>query len=749
MKKGKSKRPAFTKAALKRALNPPHDDTQAILHGKLVKDPFRPLENLDAPETKAWVARHNQRFEDYMRDVKHVEAEVIEFFKNAQPRGMRETMPKKYGNKYIVQRKEEDAKRYSYYVKDVPDYDAPARLLLDPVKIDPSGKTAIKFASFTGDGKTVAYALSVSGADKATLKFMDVETGKDIDLSYPNFQTNVNKTIQWDGDGKGFYSYKSDEVTKSSEVRYHKMGTPAADDKLIYAPGEAESGGAFTIPEKDSTGKPGTYEYIQKYKAINVDETDKIALLVRPRGSDEPFREIFPMKEGLVTPIHEVNGKLYALTNYKSPNSRLVSIDINDPVPEKWQDVLPQSKTDPLKDVFVWRNKIFATYSHDSGQVLKVFDLAGKHLHDAPIPPLSTFTIGQARTDDPTAMIAYSNFQEDNNIYKYDSDANTLSLVKKSSSPIDLKEAIVELVHAPSKDGTLIPLTIIRGKDTKLDGTAATLLYGYGGFNIPLEPYFSPSVAQWVKAGGIYVQAHLRGGGEYGQDWYDAGRLKNKQNVFDDMLWARKFLIKNKYTSKERIAAQGGSNGGLLALVMVTQGKKKFRAVIAEVPVADMNRFHIGSYEGFSWKSDYGDPDVAEDFNTASKYSPVHNVKKGLKHAAVLIKTDINDDRVLPWHAFKAAATLLTREPPDSLTFLQVRTDGGHSAGLTEAQRYADIATVRAFLVKRLGPIKQEEYKVWKEKKKQAAAQKKAKPHGPKHKKGGYPTFYTRSSPVI
>jgi prolyl oligopeptidase len=730
MKKNKSLRSAFSKRRLRRAFFPPHDGTQDVLHGVRVKDPFRPLENLAAPETSAWVARQNKNFDDFMAPVKDIEAEAVEFFKNAATKGMRETMPERHGDKYISQRKEEDEKRFSYFVKDVPDYGAPARRLLDPAQIDPSGKTAIKFASFTPDGKTVAYALSVSGADKGTLKFMDVESGQDLGLEYPDFQTNVNARIKWDRDGKGFYYNSSDEATKSSDVRYHKMGTPREDDKTIYAPKADECGGEYYMISNEK-GEPGAYEYIAKYKAINVNETDKIALLVRPRGSDEEFREIFPMQEGLITPIREIGGKLLAQTNYKSPNSRLVLIDVNDPSPDKWQTILPESPTDPLKNVRVWNDRIYATYSHDSGHALKVFDLEGKHLHDAPIPPLSTFTMGQARDGDTSALIAYSNFQEDNSIYKYDAAANRLALVKKTATPIDLKDCIVELIEATSKDGTKVPLTVIRGKDTKLDGTAATLLYGYGGFNVPLEPAFSPSVAQWVRAGGIYVQAHLRGGGEYGQDWYDGGRLDNKQNVFDDFIAAAEHLIKEKYTTNKRLAIQGGSNGGLLTLATILQRPDLFGAVVSEVPVADMFRFHIGSFEGFSWKSDYGDPDVKKDFNVAAKYSPLHNVKKGFKHPPLLIKTDINDDRVLPWHSLKMAATLQALEDKDSITLLKVRTDGGHSAGMTESQRFADIASVRAFLTMALGPIDQEAYRA-----KLAAETKTAiKPAARKHRK--------------
>lgn len=702
--------PDLSRKSLKRALNPPHDGTQENLHGVTVKDPFRPLEKLDAAETAAWVARENKRYNDFMRDATDAEAGALAFLKSTKPKGMTESMPSKHGSKYIVWRKEEDAARQSLYIKDTADYGAPARLLLDPLQIDPSGKTNIVNVHISAVAKMIAYRLSVSGSDKETLHFMNLETGKDIDLVYKNFRSSVI----WNRDGKGFHYTQSDDATKSREVRYHKMGTPIEDDKVIYAPGTPETQAGFFRLDKDSKGLSGSYEWI----SVSNNEPGKNALLMRPVGSDEAFHEVFPHKEGTLDPIAEIGGKIYAVTDLGAPNERLVSFDAKDPAPEKWQTVIPEDKEDQLTDAFVWQNKIFATYSHDTGEVLKVFDLTGQYLHDMPIPPLSTFTIGSRLTNDPTVLITYNNFQEAGNIYKYNADSNELTLHKKSATPVDLKDCIVERIQATSKDGTKVPMTVIRAPGTKLDGTAVTLLYGYGGFGNAMEPAFSTSIAQWVRAGGIYVQANLRGGGEYGKKWYDGGRQENKQNVFDDFAACAEHLIKEKYTTNKRLAIEGGSNGGLLTLATMIQRPELFGAVVSSVPVADMFRFHIGSYYGYSWKSDYGDPGIKRDFNIAAKYSPLHNVEKGFKHPPLLIKTDKNDDRVLPWHSYKMAATLQTQEDRDSLTLLKIRTDGGHSAGMTADQRYADIAGVRAFLVKTLGPIDQHEYKATLEKRK-------------------------------
>ena len=646
---------------LKRALNPPNDNTEEVLHGVPVKDPFRPLEKLDAPETSAWAARENKRYDDYMRSAKGTEAEVVKFFNDARPREMYESMPAKYGKKYIVWRTVAGAIRPALYIKDVPDYGAPARLLLDPTKIDPSGKTTIVDKYITGDGKTMAYRLSTSGSDKETLRFMDVETGKDLGLVYQNLRT----VVQWDRDRQGFHYSKSDPVTKTRDVRYHKMGTPIEDDKVIYSPGSPEAQSGYL--------RLGKYEWV----TVGNHDRNRNEMLVRAVGSNEPFREIFPNRDGEILPITEIDGRTYALTSIGAHNVRLVSFDINEPSVQKWQTIIPEDKQDQLTGAFVWQNKIFATYSHDTGKVLKVFDIKGQYLHDVPIPPLSTFTLGQRLPNDPTCLITYNNFKESGNVYRYDANTNALTLHKKSTIPIDLKDCIVERIQATSKDGTKVPMTVIRHPDTKLDGTAATLLYGYGGFNNALEPSFSTSIAQWVRAGGIYVQANLRGGGEYGQKWYDAGRKENKQNVFDDFAACAEHLIKTKYTTNKRLAIQGGSNGGLLTLATMIQRPELFGAVVSEVPVADMFRFHIGSFYGYSWKSDYGDPGIKRDFNIAAKYSPLHNVKKDFKH------------------------------PP----LLKIRTDGGHSAGMTADQWQADVASVRAFLVKTLGPINQQAYK--------------------------------------
>ncbi len=699
-----AKKPCMRFEKLMRAHFPPHDSIADVLHGVVVKDPFRPLEKIDAPETTAWVARQNERFVDFINPSTAARKEALEFLENAVPKTTRESLPSHIGDKYFVWRKAPGGKRYSLYIKDSPDEYAPARLLLNPVQIDPSGKTDIAGTYVTRDAGIIAYTLSKSGSDETTLKFMDIATGKNLDLTYENFRSSIS----WDHDGQGFhYNRPKDAESKTFEVCHHKMGAQPQEDRVVYSPNTEQTRAGLFRLIKDSTDALGTHDWL----SISNTEPNKHALLIRPLGSDAPFREIFPHKEGTLSPFHEVNGKIYATTSLNSPKERVVVFDVNDPAPEKWTTLIPESKDDPLTSAFIWQNRLFVNYRHDTGELTKVFDLQGKHLHDMPIPPLSTYSMSGFRAEDKTCLISISNFQETGNVYEYHVETNQLTFKKKSVTPIDLKDCIVERIFATSKDGTKVPMSVIRHPDTKLDGTAATRLYGYGGFNISLDPAFGRFIAQWVRAGGIYVQANLRGGGEFGMEWYDAGRKKNKQNVFDDFAACAEYLSKNGYTSPARLAIEGGSNGGLLTLATVIQRPELFGAVISEVPVTDMHRFHIGSYYGYGWKSDYGDPDIKEDFNVAAKYSPLHNVKEGFKHPPILIKTDIHDDRVQPWHGFKMAATLQTKENEKSLTLLNVRTDGGHGAGMTEKQAQEDAADIFAFLHMTLGPIHQNDYK--------------------------------------
>lgn len=718
-------------AQRKRALHPPVDNKLVEnLHGYRVSDPFRPLEDLKSPDTNAWVLRQNTRFAEFLAPSKPFYDETLDFLEKSVPQGTYESMPSKAGNspQYYSWRREQGEDRMSLFLKDSPDYGAPARLLLDPKVIDPSGKTDISGIYFRPDGKVLAYTLSVAGSDENTIHFMEVATGKKIDLEFPATRSWRNG-ITWSAKGDSFtYQRPLDGLDKSFEVMRHKIGTPVQSDERVYAPVTAETRVSHFILRRDMTRQLGSHEFV--YEAQNDYNSNRI--LMRDRGSDAPFREIFGYTKGTLSPVFELDGKIYATTTCDAPNGKLVRFDPATPEQENWETVIAENPKDSLNGVWAWQGRIYANHSHDTADKISFYDKDGKPQGEMPLPPLSSVSFGQLLPEEDSHLLSISGFQEDGAIYKYDAKNNALTLQRASRRPIDLKDCIVERIEAKSKDGTMVPMTVIRGPDTKLDGTAATLLYGYGGFNVPLEPGFSAGIAHWVRSGGIYVQANLRGGGEYGQKWYDEGRRENKQNVFDDFAACAEHLIAKNYTSQPRLAIQGGSNGGLLTLATGLQRPDLFGAIVSEVPVADMNRFHIGSYYGFGWKGDYGDPDIKADFNNAAKYSPYHNVKKGFAHPPILINTDANDDRVLPWHSYKMAALLQAREAPGSKTLLNVAMDGGHGGGGSMKLRFQSTATVHAFLERTLGPVDQKAYKA-----KLAAGKKKIFKPKPPHRKHG------------
>lgn len=696
---------SLSEESLERALQPPHDDTTEIIHGIAVHDPFRPLEDTTAPETVAWITRENARYDEFIKGAQPAHDEALTFLNSIAPVGACESMPTRFGNQYSFRRKEDGASIWRECIKDQPDYYSPFRVLLDPLKIDPSGHTTINNICPSPDGKTLAYALSVNGSDVQTFYFMDVASGEDLDLGYVDDNNYIR--LRWDIDGKGFHYIYKDTVSKSDTIYHHKMGTPSQEDVAIHQPVPPGTTLAHFVIKNNSSTINEHYEFFWFYN-----EDHQInSLHFRPHGSAEDLKALTSLPPVRLTPLYETNGNIYALIKNPKRKGQIISFAMSDLAPSKWESIVPEDKQDVLEDAFVWQGKIVATYKHDTATSFRIFDLQGHYLYDIPLPPQSTATLRRYDDEATTCLISVDSFQEPSNVYQYDVLTNSLTLHKKSNTPTDLKDCIVERIFATSKDGTKIPMTVIRSPETLLDGSAATLLHGYGGFNVSLEPSFMTHVAQWVRAGGIYVEANLRGGGEYGPKWYAAGCGQNKQNVFDDFIGCAEHLIKNDYTSEKRLAIQGGSNGGLLTLATVVQRPDLFGAVIAQVPVTDMCRYLIGSPASAGWKFDYGDPAISHDFNNAAKYSPLHNVKAGLKHPPILIKTDADDTRVVSWHSYKMAATLQSQEDPSSLTLLSVGSGGGHSLALTSSAFNLLTAETYAFLSKVLGPIDQKVYK--------------------------------------
>lgn len=541
--------------------------------------------------------------------------------------------------------------------------------------------------------------MSESGSDAQTMRFRDVATGKDV---HGELQGLRFTEATWDVDGAGVMYTKplpDDEADggKHFALYHHKLGTDQAKDVQVLKRTDVPESfvGAFRIEENDP------YTFVSVGSGTNQEN----GLYVQRPGATE-LTEILPPRVASLSPFHRDGESLLAVTDIDAPRGRVVRIDMRDPAREKWTTVVPQSAdpSDSIKSGSVVDGKLIVARTKGGADAVELRSLDGAHEGDVPLPPGSTVQFGQVRPTDKEFEVSIGGYLSPGTRYKYKPASNELSFVKKSDIPRDLTEvADVERIHATSKDGTKVPLWVIKPKDLAKDGTAPAMLYGYGGFNQPLSPGFSRTIAHWVENGGVYVVANLRGGGEFGKEWYDGGRLKNKQNVFDDFAASAKELVKLGYTSPQKLAISGASNGGLLTAVTSQQNPELFGAVVSGVPVTDMIRFTTDNF-GSAWKSDYGDPAVKEDFETAMKYSPLHNVEPASKvrYPPTLITTGDHDDRVGPWHSFKWAATRHEQGQVDN-TYLRTDENTGHGAGKPIKKQLEEAADTYAFLSQTLG----------------------------------------------
>jgi prolyl oligopeptidase len=680
-------------------------DTKAVnsLHGRDLPDPYRPLENLDSFTTALWVKAQNQRFAQFVSDVDG--QDDLENTLNNIWNYETESLPARYGGRYFASYNDGQSSQSVYRVRDTKDHEP--RTLIDPNKLSKDGTVALSGVFPSPDGKYVAYLTSEAGSDAQVLRVRDVETGQDLRDVIEDCRFT---SLRWDhNSNEGFtYTYPAHDDLKRRIVKHHRIGDPIADDKIVFEVKDVANSSAFAGRIYNEDFEPSGYEY-----AGEVIGTNKAnALYIKKPGKDSKFEVLIDDKVTTITPVAMVGGKLYAQTDYDAPQGRIVEVDLDNPKPQNWKTVVEPEGKDSLGWAMVHQGQLVVSYSHDTASKVSFYDLKGTHKHDMPLPPQSVAAFGKVNKNDDHYNISVFSFQSPPSQYKYDIHSNTLRMTKKSAAKVNLEDdVIVERIEATSKDGTKVPMTVIRRKDVELDGTAATKLYGYGGFNVPLSPGFSFGVYNWVSQGGIYVQANLRGGGEFGSDWYDQGRLMNKQNVFDDFIACAEHLIKNKYTKPARLNINGGSNGGLLTLATMLQRPDLFGAVTSHVPVTDMYRFHKFTY-GAAWKSDYGDIEGNQvHFNAASKYSPLHNVKKDVSYPPTLVMTGDHDDRVVPSHAYKFVATMNEIANDNSLCLLRVEKDAGHGAGKPKEKVIREMVEEHAFLIKTLGPIDQKAYK--------------------------------------
>jgi prolyl oligopeptidase len=677
------------------------EDRAEKMHGVTVVDPYRWLEDdvRKSAEVKAWVEDQNKITNKYLDGIpqrKGIEQQITDLWNYEKY-----TAPSKIAGRYFYRKN--DGLQNQSVLYSIDRLDGPPRELIDPNKWSKDGTIALSGTAVSPDARYLAYGVSEAGSDWVTWKVLDVETAKPLtdEIKWVKFSG-----ASWTADGKGFFYSRYDEpksgeafqsVNLNQKVFYHRVGTPQTEDVLVYKRPDHPDWGFMATATDD-----GRYLVITTWQGTD----DRYRITYRDLA--EPLAmpiDLIDHFENDYTFIDNEGPVFYFRTDLKAPNGRVIAIDVRKPDREHWKEIIPQAK-ETLESVNMVGNQLVANYLKDAHTLVKLYSPDGAFLKELELPGIGSASgFGGKRTDTETFFV-FSSYATPPSIYRYDLVAGKAALHRAAKVKFKPEDYEVKQVFYPSKDGTKVPLFITLKKGTKLDGKNPTLLYGYGGFNISLTPGFSVSVAAWLEMGGVYAVANLRGGGEYGKDWHENGRKQKKQNVFDDFIAAAEYLIKEKYTSPQRLAVKGGSNGGLLVGAVMTQRPDLFGACLPHVGVMDMLRFHKFTAGRF-WVDDYGSPDKEEDFKALFAYSPYHNLKRGTKYPPTMVITADTDDRVVPGHSFKFAAQLQYCQSGDAPVLARIETRAGHGAGKPTKKIIEELADEYAFLVKNLQmPVK-------------------------------------------
>jgi len=664
-------------------------------HGTKVADPYRWLEDTDSPETRAWIEAENKVTDAYISQIPYRDKihERLTRLWNFE----RFSVPEKQGGRYFFEHNSGLQNQSVLLVADA--LNAEPRVLLDPNTLSADGTVALAGTAVTDDGKRMAYGLAASGSDWTEWHIRDIDTGKDLPevLKWVKFSG-----ASWTKDGKGFFYSRYDEPKKDSMLRdavyfqklfYHRAGTPQSDDKLIY-----------DRPDNKELGFGGSVTDDGRYLVIHVWQGTSPKTRLYYKDLSKPDSEVVRLLDEFDAEYQFIDndGPIFWIrTNLDAPRGRVIAIDTRHPERDQWKTVVPQGP-DKLEGASVVHDSFLLSYLKDARSEVRVYDLAGKFLRNVDLPGIGTAGgFGGKRKDNET-FYAFTSFTAPTIIYRYDPASGTSSVFRQPKVDFDPSLYETKQVFYDSKDGTRVPMFITYKKGIKLDGQNPTLLYAYGGFDISLTPAFSVANLVFLEMGGIYAQPNLRGGGEYGEEWHEAGTKLKKQNVFDDFIAAAEWLISNKYTSTPKLAIRGGSNGGLLVGACMTQRPDLFGVALPAVGVMDMLRFHKFTI-GWAWTSDYGSSDNADEFKALYAYSPLHNLKPGTKYPPTLVLTADHDDRVVPGHSFKFAATLQADQAGTAPVLIRIETKAGHGAGKSVTKTIDETADAWAFMADNLG----------------------------------------------
>lgn len=659
------------------------DNVTETLHGVKITDPYRWLEDKDSPETRAWLKEQIGYTDSLLgavpgRDNIHSRLEQLMKIDTV-------TVPTSRGNRYFVTRRRADQNQPVIYVRE--GLNGKDEVLIDVNKLSPDQTTSVSMMGISRDGKLMAYGVRQGGEDEVAVSILDVDSRRELADKLPKARYSG---ISFKPDKSGFYYSRF--TLAGPRIHYHAMGSDPAKDEEIFGKGYGPS----------------------QFIGAALSEDGRYLTIFVSHGSSGDHVEVYYQdlaKKGTITPIvtdikagfsGAVQGdELFMQTNWQAPNRRIIAVDLRNPVRDRWREVVPE--TDSVLNGFsLVGGKLFATYLENVSTRIKMFELSGKHVRDIAFPTLgsSSGIIGQRDKDD--AFYVFSSFAHPATIYRYQVSSGKQEVWARINVPVKSDEIELKQVWYESKDKTRIPMFVAHKKGLKLDGNRPTLLTGYGGFNVSLTPGFSARAAYWVENGGVFAHPNLRGGGEFGEKWHQAGMLANKQNVFDDFIAAAESLVKNKYTSPSKLAISGGSNGGLLVGAAMTQRPELFQAVVCAVPLIDMVRYHKFLVARF-WVPEYGSSEDPEQFAYIHKYSPYHQVKPGTKYPAVIFITGDSDTRVDPLHARKMAALMQASTGSDRPVLLHYDTKAGHSGGKPINKQIEDLTDELTFLFWQLG----------------------------------------------
>ena len=656
-----------------------------------IKDPYRWLEDDRSLETGEWVKAQNKVTFDYLSKIPYREQikkrleQLWNYEKVGQPftEGDYTYFYKNDGlqNQYVVYRQKDGQA---------------AEVFLDPNAFSEGGTTSLDTLSFSKNGKIAAYSISESGSDWRKIIVIDTETKKVLEEPLVDVKFSG---ISWQG-SSGFY-YSSYDKPEGSELSaktdqhklyYHAIGKPQSEDKLIFG---------------------GTEEQKHRYVFAEVTHDDRFLLIygaISTSGNDLFLKDLTKGNDELITVLADtdsdttlldiVGDKLYLITNRDAPNQKVVTVDVNNPTPENWADFIPE--TENVLTATKGGGYIFTEYMVNAASEIFQYDYQGKKIREIKLPGVGSVgsSIGggsssiEGKKTATTLYFTFANYKTPETIYALDVKTGETSVHRASGAKFNSDDFVSKQVFYTSKDGTKVPMIITHKKGIQLNGKNPTILYGYGGFNISLTPRFKVTNAVWLEQGGVYAVPNLRGGGEYGKEWHKAGTQLQKQNVFDDFIAAGEYLIESNYTSKDYLAINGGSNGGLLVGAVMTQRPDLVKVALPAVGVLDMLRYHTFT-AGAGWAYDYGTAEQSKEmFDYLKAYSPVHNVKKGVQYPATMVTTGDHDDRVVPAHSFKFAAELQDKQSGSSPTLIRIETNAGHGAGTPVSktiEQYADI----------------------------------------------------------